>query len=438
MAASVDPLDALRATLSTAGLPAIKFVDALSAPTEELSQAASIQIGNAGTFSRSEPTRLMRSRNSPVADADSTAIPATSPDDFFALDAIVFAVQMASVQGGLYVVQATSRGLARFDAIERPDILAYLMGKRDEWEGVLSLADLQRRQGSNDQGPSTTPPSSPPATIKALYGSSIKLPAKRAYVPSKADAAFVKRLRTSGTEIILRTRNDALHGSHPWSKNIDFTSIRLSLAPTIEAARKAAGAGGSKSNVQPLPASSRGPAKKARAQDPIIMLSNSPTSLITMFNVKSLLEEGVFIDPTEARMAANGQSEGIVSILHRSNTSDSNTKPTRFIVVDNAETLNRLGGGGNMDVWGRVVAVFTTGQTWQFKSYRYTEAKELFRHVLGVYARWHNETRSNNIRDWPVTELVVDRSKRHTDKQIVAHFWRNVDNFIARRKSHLM
>jgi parafibromin len=201
-------------------------------------------------------------------------------------------------------------------------------------------------------------------------------------VPSKADAAFVKRLRTSGTEIILRTRNDALHGSHPWVKHIDFTSLRLSLAPTIEAARKAAGAGSSKSSSQPLPSStsSRALAKKGRAQDPIIMLSNSPTSLITMFNVKSLLEGGVFIDPTEARMAANGQSEGIVSILHRSSASDANAKPTRFLVVDNAETLSRLGGGGNQDVWGRVVAVFTTGQTWQFKAYRYTEAKELFRH----------------------------------------------------------
>lgn len=152
MAASVDALEALRSVLASDGLPAIKFLDSSSAPTEELSQAASIQLGNAITLPRSEPTRLMRSRNSPAASSESTATPASSPDDFFALDAVVFAVQMASVQGGLYVVQATSRGLARFDAIERSDILAYLMGKRDDWEGVLSIPELERRQGSIVQG----------------------------------------------------------------------------------------------------------------------------------------------------------------------------------------------------------------------------------------------------------------------------------------------
>ena len=148
MAASVDALDALRSVLaSDDGLSAVKFIDSVSAPTEDLSQASTIQIGGAGSFPRAEPTRLMRSKNSPAAAIDSKATPTSSPDEFFALDAVIFAVQMASVQGGLYVVQATSRGLARFDAIERPDILAYLLGKREEWEGVLSLAELQRRQG---------------------------------------------------------------------------------------------------------------------------------------------------------------------------------------------------------------------------------------------------------------------------------------------------
>jgi parafibromin len=200
-------------------------------------------------------------------------------------------------------------------------------------------------------------------------------------VPSKADAAFVKRLRTSGTEIILRTRNDALHGSHPWLKQTDFTSLRQSLAPTIEAARKVAGAdsASSRPSAQAAVPSRGGPKRRA---DPIIMLSNSPTSLINMFNVKALLEEGIFIDPTQARMTANGQSESLVSIFHHSTNGphDPNAKPLRFIVVDNADALSRLGGSGGQDVWSRVVAVFTTGQTWQFKAYKWSEPRELFRH----------------------------------------------------------
>jgi hypothetical protein len=154
MATTQDVLDALRSTLATDGLEAIKFLDSSSGPTDDLSQAASIQIGNAGSYPRSEATRLMRSRNSAAASADSQSTPSTSPDDFFSLDAVVFALQMAGVQGGLYVVQATSRGLARFDAIERPDILAYLQGKRDDWDGVLSLTEVQRRKDSSRQGES--------------------------------------------------------------------------------------------------------------------------------------------------------------------------------------------------------------------------------------------------------------------------------------------
>jgi parafibromin len=194
---------------------------------------------------------------------------------------------------------------------------------------------------------------------------------------------------------VLRSRNDALHGSRPWAKNSDFSQIRLALAPSIEAARKAAGAS-SKSSAPPVSASSRSSGeKKKRVQDPIIMLSNSPTSLITIFNVKSLLEEGLFIDPTEARMAANGQSEGMVTISHRSTLTqhDPNAKPIRFLVVDNADALSRLGGSGQ-DVWNRVVAVFTTGQTWQFKAYRWSEARELFRNG-GCHARcWLDKKQS--------------------------------------------
>lgn len=69
---------------------------------------------------------------------------------------------------------------------------------------------------------------------------------------------------------------------------------------------------------------------------------------------------------------------------------------------------------------------------------------------MGVYVRWNNETPSAQVRDWNVTELLVrghalrcwltdkvDRTKRHTDKQLVAFFWRTLDSWVQRRKPHL-
>ncbi|MCO5566076.1 hypothetical protein L7F22_019752 [Adiantum nelumboides] len=416
----------------------------------DISQAATIEIDQK-PWPKSQITRLARSRNSVALQPDSTATPESNPENFFTLDAIVFALLMANAQGGVYVVQATNRGIPRFEAVERNDILAYLTGKRTEWDGVLSVIEINSRKGtaeSDQAGPSTTPPSSPPLALRQLYGSStVKLPAKRAYIPSKADAAFVKRLRTSGLEIVLQNRNDAMHGAHPWTKTADFSSFRMALAPTIEAARKAAARKQSGAPVRGTTqtGSATAPARKQRAQDPIIMLSNSPTALINMFNVKKLLEEGIFVDPVQARTAANGVTEPIVAISHRnpatsnqpsSQTSSASTRGGRFLVVDNVDSLQKLAGG--QDVWQRVVVVFTTGQTWQFKNYYWSEPRELFKNVTGVYARWNNEPKNANVRDWPITELVIDRSKRHTDRQVISHFWRAVDSFVSRRKSHLM
>lgn len=410
----------------------------------DISQAATIEIDQK-PWPKSQITRLARSKNVQALQSSSTAIPESDPESFFTLDAIIFALLMANAQGGQYVVQATNRGIPRFEALERNDILAYLTGKRAEWEGVLSVMEIKSRRNvaeTDQAGPSTTPPSSPPSALKQLYGSSnVKLPSKRAYVPSKADAAFVKRLRTSGVEIVLQNRNDAMHGTHPWTKTADFSSFRMALSPTIEAARKAAARkqSGAPNRGITQTSSAIAPARKQRAQDPIIMLSNSPTALINMFNVKRLLEEGTFVDPVEARAAANGISEPIVVISHRNpaaNNQPTSARGGRFLVVDNVDSLQKLAGG--QDVWQRVVVVFTTGQTWQFKNYYWSEPRELFKNVMGVYARWNNEPKNANVRDWPITELMIDRSKRHTDRQVISHFWRSVDSFVSRRKAHLV
>ena len=57
---------------------------------------------------------------------------------------------------------------------------------------------------------------------------------------------------------------------------------------------------------------------------------------------------------------------------------------------------------------------------------------------MGVYVRWHNEPQNSNVREWNITELQVDRTKRHTDKQVVSFFWRSLETWTQRRKPHLI
>lgn len=250
--------------------------------------------------------------------------------------------------------------------------------------------------------PSATPPGSPSAALKARFGAvngsvpgtaastdaSGAAPAavpslKRPYVVNKEDQEAVKRIRAS--EVTLRTRADALHGTNPL-KTADFNTFRASFASRLEAARRvASGKAPAHSSVAASRSSTGVPvqgARRTRAQDPIIMISSSPTALVNMYNVKRLLEEGVFVPPEQARAEAAGHAEPVVQVMHQRVDVPPGAPPprkVRYLIVDNTEALQRLGGGG-VDAWDRVVAVFTTGQAWQFRSYPRSDPRDLFKH----------------------------------------------------------
>lgn len=119
-------------------------------------------------------------------------------------------------------------------------------------------------------------------------------------------------------------------------------------------------------------------------QFPIIMISSSPTALVTMHNVKRFLQEAVFEPSQEARTRAaaegNARPEDMIPIYRKRTTIDSSGREvethTRYFVVDSTEALAKFGA----DAWDRVVCVMTTGQAWQFKPYKWSEPLTLFHH----------------------------------------------------------
>ena len=374
------------------------------------------QEGKSIAFPKDTVTRLARSKES----AAQNASPEASPELFFTLAALVFAVDQRNERAGAYLRNATTAQVPALYALDRQGILDYLLGKSAQWDGVVGAA-----HGAEGATHAATPAG----------------PAKRVYVRDEQDAEWVKRVRNN-YEVVLVDRDDALKGTLCGAGEqpgpvTDLRSIRSVVFPMLDAAKRRA----SGSSRTPQKQAS-GPARKTRAQDPIILLSNSPTALINMFNVRALLQDGVFVPPEEARKQAGGIPELVVTIQSRS--SDAPNRPQgrarRVLVVDSAEAVNRLGTGApgsEQDPWNRVIAVFTTGQLWQFKNYRWTDPRDLFRNAMGVYARWNNDTPSAQLRDWSVTELQIDRTKRHTDKQLAAFFWRTLDGWVQRKKPHL-
>ncbi|KAG5352489.1 hypothetical protein C0989_002123, partial [Termitomyces sp. Mn162] len=334
---------------------------------------------------------------------------ATSPSDFFSLEAVYLAWLLRDAGGAEYMKQARENGLAVgfVSVTERKNVVDWLEGRSHENARIVPLPS-----------DSTTPPGSPPRLANAatlaprkahaeLMNSS---PSKRRYVADAHDVEVVKKIRQS--EVELRDRNSVLRGTKP----NNFSSIRTVYAEKLKKMKEASKNG----NVAPSVMSTtdaKMQARKARNNYPIIMISSSPTALITMHNVKRFLQESTF-EPSQdarARAAAEGNTrpEDMIPIYRKRTHIDSSGKETethaRYYIVDSVEALSKFGA----DAWDRVVCVMTTGQAWQFRPYKWNEPIQLFHHgmgsdaliVKGIYVSWANDPPNAKIKDWNVMEL---------------------------------
>lgn len=160
--------------------------------------------------------------------------------------------------------------------------------------------------------------------------------------------------------------------------------------------------------------------QQSRRPDPIILLSPSASALLRLSNARSFLGEGRFIPPETDATTTN--------MLHvtRNMPNIDPTRPLRFILVEGPEQFKP-------EYWNRVAAVFTTGQTWQFKNYKWSNPNELFKHVLGVYIGWRGEQRPDNVLAWGhrVYSREVDRwtgdVSRFRDKEVVEGIWKEIE-----------
>ena len=166
--------------------------------------------------------------------------------------------------------------------------------------------------------------------------------------------------------------------------------------------------------------------KPARRPDPIILLSPSASSLLRMSNARSFLEGGKFVPADNAASMPN--------LLHLSRLlrDIDPVRPMRFVLVESAEQFKP-------EYWNRVVAVFTTGQAWQFKNYKWSSPAELFTRIPGVFLGWRGDQLPEAVRAWGqrILHVAVDRWRdavpgavetiRFRDKEVVEQIWRTIE-----------
>lgn len=201
----------------------------------------------------------------------------------------------------------------------------------------------------------------------------------------------------------------------------DFSGIRKYSALFLGKVKNAPNAAQPQSNTTTLtnnPAL-RPPVKPSsgRRPEPIILLSSSFSSLLRMPNIKSFLAEGTY-----APLESSGEAPNILHISRQLRTIHPG-HATRFILVDDPSNFRP-------DYWDRVVAVFTTGQTWQFKNYKWQNPAELFSHALGVYVGWKGEVVPDTVKGWgrQVMSVQIDKgSNRWRDREVVEDIWSQIE-----------
>ncbi|KAI5868281.1 CDC73-domain-containing protein [Durotheca rogersii] len=289
--------------------------------------------------------------------------------------------------------------------VERLDLITWLEGASEESEYIKPLA-------SDKDGSAS-------ASAVALASKGSSAPATGATLGRSGKGTLDPRLAVIyNSERKMGDRNTVLRGIKP----TDFSHVRKLAAPLMS--KKPGQATTSSTSISNNP--SLASHQKPRRPDPIILLSPSASSLLRMSNIKSFLEGGQYVPP-DSLAASSSTSASMLHINRLLKGIDPN-RPMRFILVEGPEQFKP-------EYWSRVVAVFTTGQSWQFKNYKWSNPNELFRHVPGIYVGWRGDRPPESIRAWGhrVMNVGIDQWKesvvstadtsRWRDREIVESIW---------------
>lgn len=179
--------------------------------------------------------------------------------------------------------------------------------------------------------------------------------------------------------------------------------------------------------VSAVPASQSSSAPSIPTGRPIIVVPAALTSAINMTNVKAFLEEGKYIKPSQGAMQRRKD------VIQRKVDTGEAKVAIVYTVLDDPTVLSK-------EDWQRVVAVFVTGQTWQFNRWPegYREPVELFSQVLGVHIAIEGRPVDSGVLSWNCKVLKVHENRDYVNAGTMSQFWMFVDDYIKKHKPHLI
>ncbi|KAK9160965.1 hypothetical protein Syun_007306 [Stephania yunnanensis] len=160
---------------------------------------------------------------------------------------------------------------------------------------------------------------------------------------------------------------------------------------------------------------------------PIILVPSAFQTLITIYNVKEFLEDGVFI-PTDVKVKQmKGAKPDCVTVQKKFSR---DRVVTAYEVRDKPSALKA-------EDWDRVVAVFVLGKEWQFKDWPFKDHVEIFNKIIGFYMRFEDDSleSAKTVKQWNVKIISISKNKRHQDRAAALEVWDKLEEFV-RSRSH--
>ncbi|KAG0055912.1 accessory factor associated with RNA polymerase II [Gryganskiella cystojenkinii] len=407
-----DPLSLLR-EFTIAKKP-ITLVTANGTLATELTDAADIVFADGKQtfkFPRNTPTNYRRGAS----------------DETYTLETLLFLLQRSHLSVAEYSLEGAQKGIQIVSILDKRLVLDYLTGVTATSSNIIHIpSETSKRPGDE--------------IVDDTHGEAKKQ--KLAAHTGHGDENDVLRLIIS-KERLARTTASVLRGNKSFA-NIQKIGIGILLKSKAKDDKapakkpqdaKPAGTPAPSTSAANRPSSTNPSAnpsaqiksKSSSSRIPIIIVPAAVTSMLTMYNIKQLLEDQLFVDSQEIREKGTPKPSRMV-IERRQKPNESHKTP--YHVIDNVDHLRP-------EDWDRVVCVFTTGAEWQFKKWKWSKPLELFVHVKGFYCKWADEMPKDTIKTWNVEMLSLNRHRRHADRATVTEFWDSLQSWCLANKPHL-
>nr|CCA17597.1 parafibrominlike protein putative [Albugo laibachii Nc14] len=347
--------------------------------------------------------------------------------------AIVTCFKYATLPFGEYVTKCRAEKAGMVSTVDKKELIAYLKGDIDTSAQIYSLGSKARENDVTiDSKAASTPEKRTYDEEQAA--SKVSSPSKRQKTTSEGDKMTPQKSRKSLTdtqeldqvmqgisakEQTFRNRTNIMNAPTKTFENVlkIVEAVNAEIKERLEKASKASLIAPTTRHEQvPLSVTMRERIKGT----PIIVVPAGFSDLFTMYNVKDFLQDGVYV-PISQKKEQGLRKDHAFTIAK-----EYNGEEFVFKVVD---SVNRF----RDKEWSCVVGVLVSGQTWQFKGWKWAFPLQVFKRVCGIHIHRQGSQLSEEIKKWDVKILMIHPDKRHLDKVAAKEFWRYLFEHIKLR-----